>query len=139
VVTLRAVFDYETGRSPLLVSTQDELAELIARVITLSEGETVPSIVELGVNDDNPYAFPTLQAGIGAEFGFVYELWSPSRATSSEQDTSGTVLFDYATHPQEIPAQHIVPLATVRAVLAAYLDHDGFIPDSFPDLQVCQE
>ncbi len=58
VVTLRAVFDYETGRSPLLINTQEELAELIGRVITLSEGETVSSIVELGVNDDNPYAFP---------------------------------------------------------------------------------
>lgn len=139
MVTLRAVFDYETGRSPLVVSTHDELSELVTRVIALSEGETVASIVELGVNDENPYAFPALQAGIGAESGFVYELWNPSRATVGEPDAVGTVLFDYAAHPQEIPACHIVPLATVRAVLKAYLEHDGFIPENFPDLQPVED
>lgn len=134
MVALRAVFDHETGRSPVLVSTHDELSELITRVIELSEGETIPSIVELGVNDDNPYAFPALQAGISAESGFVYELWNPSRATLGEQDARGTVLFDYAAHPQEVPARHVVPLDTVRVVLAAYLEHGGQIPPDFADL-----
>lgn len=134
MVALRAVFDHETGRSPVLVNTRDELSELITRVIALSEGETIPSIVELGVSDDNPYAFPALQAGISAESGFVYELWNPSRATLGEPDATGTTLFDYVAHPQEVPARHVVPLDTVRAVLVAYFEHGGFIPDDFAEL-----
>ncbi|WP_197288614.1 Imm1 family immunity protein [Nocardia sp. NRRL S-836] len=138
-MTLRAVFDFESGRSPLLVSTHDELSELVARVIALSEGETIPSIVEIGVDAENPYAFPALQAGIGPESGFVYELWNPSRATAGDPEAGGTVLFDYSAHAQEIPARHVVPLSTVRSVLTAYLDHGGFIPADFPALQVVED
>ncbi|MEU7480821.1 Imm1 family immunity protein [Lentzea sp. NPDC042327] len=125
--------------SPLLVSTHDELAELIAQVIALSEGESIASIVEIGVDDENPYAFPALQAGIGPESGFVYELWSSSRATIGASDADGTVLFDYAGHVQEIPSRHVVPLAAVRAVLSAYLEHDGFIPPDFAALHEVED
>lgn len=132
MATLKAVYDHETGESPLLITTQDELSELITRVIEL-DGGPVPSIVELAVNED-PYGFPHLYAGIGADSGFVQEYWDPARTTLGDQTATGTTLFDFANHTQEIPAQQVVPLAIVRVVLAAYLEHGGHIPADFAEL-----
>jgi hypothetical protein len=132
VATLKAIYDHETGASPLLITTQEELAELIGRVMEL-DGGPVPSIVELAVNDD-PYGHPHLYAGIGAESGFVQEYWEPARATLGDRAATGTTLFDFADNTQEIPAQQVVPLKIVRAVLAAYLEHGGHIPADFAEL-----
>jgi hypothetical protein len=45
------------------------------------------------------------------------------------------VLYDYMGNGEDIPALHVVPLDTVRAVLTAYLDHDGIVPDDDPHLR----
>ncbi|GLY53830.1 Imm1 family immunity protein [Lentzea sp. NBRC 102530] len=134
MATLKAVFDHETGASPLLITTPEELAELITRVGEL-DGGPVPSIVELAINDD-PYGHPHLYAGIGVESGFVQEYWEPARATIGDQTAAGTTLFDFADNPQEIPARQVVPLDIVRAVLTAYLEHGGRIPADFADLHL---
>ncbi|MGI5504317.1 Imm1 family immunity protein [Lentzea sp. CA-135723] len=132
MATLKAVYNHETGASPFLIATQEDLNELIIRVIEL-EGGPVPSIVELAINDD-PYGFPHLYAGIGAESGFVQEYWDPARATLGDQAATGTTLFDFADNTQEIPVRQVVPLEIVRAVLAAYLEHGGRIPADFAEL-----
>ena len=136
MATLKAVFDHETGASPLLITTREELAELIIRVIEL-DGGPVPSIVELAINDD-PYGFPHLYAGIGAKSGFVQEYWDPARATLGDQMAAGTTLFDFADNTQEIPTRQVVPLEIVRAVLTAYLEHGGRIPADFADLHLVE-
>lgn len=83
---------------------------------------------------DDPYGFPNLYTGIGTEPGFVHEYWNPPRSTVGDQNAPGNVLYDLQGNGTEIPAHQEVPLFTVRAVLAAYLDHGGLIPEDFPDL-----
>jgi len=43
-------------------------------------------------------------------------------------------MYDYMANATEIPAREEVPLTTVRAILAAYLDHGGAIPGDFQGL-----
>jgi hypothetical protein len=44
------------------------------------------------------------------------------------------VVYDFQGHETLVPASYEVPLGTVRAVLAAYLDHGALIPEDFPYL-----
>lgn len=84
---------------------------------------------------DDPYAFPIVEAGIGAERGFVRVNGADAlRTTQGDRDAAGTVRYDLQGQETLIPARTEVPLATVRAVLGAYLEHGGLIPDDFPDL-----
>ncbi len=133
MATLKAIYDRETGDSPVLIRTQDELSALVDRVSTYSAGNPCASIVEISVADD-PYGFPTMYAGIGRTAGYVHEYWDPARATIGERDATGNALFDLQGNGQEIPVYQLVPLTIVRAVLAAYLEHGGLIPEDFPEL-----
>ena len=57
-----------------------------------------------------------------------------SPAASRDPDAAGDRLYDFQGHGEDVPVRLEVPLSTVRAVLTAYLDHDGLVPDDFPDL-----
>ncbi|KOV84810.1 hypothetical protein ADL03_15395 [Nocardia sp. NRRL S-836] len=130
---MKAIFDRESAQSPVLINSREELSALIDGVIELPGDKPVPAIVELAVTED-AYGFPHLYAGIGAESGFVHELWNPARATLGNRNATGTELFDFAANTQEIPAEQVVPLETVRRVLTAYFEHGGNIPADFADL-----
>lgn len=134
MATLKAIYDHETGDSPVLLSTLDDLAALVERVSRYSAQHPYASIVEISVAGD-PYGFPTLYVGIGAEHGFVHEYWDPTRATIGDQNATGKVIYDLQGNGTEIPARQQVPLQTVREVLTAYLAHDGLLPADFPALR----
>ncbi|CCH29313.1 Imm1 family immunity protein [Actinosynnema sp. NPDC047251] len=133
MATLSAIFDHETGSTPLEITTHAELAELVDRVTRLTGGP-VPSIAEITVAED-PYGLPMLYVGIGEDRGFVQELGNPPRATVGDPDATGDILFDYMANTQEVPAWQVVPRETVITVLTAYLDHDGLIPPDHPHLR----
>lgn len=140
MATLKVWFDQEpdndlgTGDPAVLVSTAEELSVFIDRVSTLATGQSCPSVIEVSVADD-PYAFPIVEAGIGAERGFVRVNGADAlRITQGDPDAAGTVRYDLQGQETLISAKTEVPLATVRTVLTAYLEHDGVIPDDFPDL-----
>lgn len=135
MATLKAIYDRETGDSPVVIRTHEELSSLVDKVSAYSSDHPCASIVEISVADD-PYGFPNLYAGIGPTSGFVQEYWDPPRATIGNRDASGVVVFDLQGNGTEIPAFQEVPLATVRAVLAAYLEHGGSIPADFAGLHL---
>ncbi|KOV81558.1 hypothetical protein ADL03_28670 [Nocardia sp. NRRL S-836] len=116
-----------------MISTVDELTALVERVSAYSARHPHASIVEISVAAD-PYSFPTLYAGIGAENGFVQEYWNPSRSTIGDQGATGTVIYDLQGNGTEVPAVQQVPMEIVREVLEAYLGHDGVLPANFPAL-----
>jgi hypothetical protein len=116
------------------IRTHDDLDLLVNRLHALAVAGSVPPLAEIVVAQD-PYTKPYLYLGIGVDCGWVREPGEPDRWTVGPTDTTGTVLYDYVGHGQDIPARHVVPLPTVRAVLAAYLDHDGVVPDGDPHLR----
>lgn len=120
--------------APVVVRTQQELTALIDRISAASAGQQVSSMVELS-RVDGPWGFQIVTAGIGPHRGFVQVSGEPAyRTTVGDGDARGEVVYDYMANVTEIPAQEEVPLATVRVVLAAYLDHCGVIPEDHPDL-----
>ena len=140
MATLKVWYDQEPendlsdGDPAVLVSTQEELSALIDRVSTFAVGQPCPSVIEVSIADD-PYAFPIIEAGIGAERGFVRVNGANAlRATLGDPNANGTVLYDLQGQEAIIAASAEVPLSAVRAVLASYLDHGGLIPDDFPGL-----
>lgn len=140
MATLKVWYDQEPdndlgdGDPAVLVSTHEELSAFIDRVSALATGQPCPSVVEVSIADD-PYAYPIVEAGIGAERGFVRVNGAGAlRATQGDPDAVGTVRYDLQGHEALIPAGSEVPLSAVREVLAAYFDHGGLIPDDFPGL-----
>lgn len=133
MATLKAVYDHETGASPLLIRTHEELSSLVDALSAYSANHPCASIAEVAIADD-PYGFPHLYVGIGKDFGFVQEYWNPARSTMSKGSATGKIEFDFAGNTQDIPASQVVPLATVREVLAAYFEHGGLIPEDFAAL-----
>jgi hypothetical protein len=134
VATLKAIYDQESGRAPILIRTQEELEAMIDRVRAYSTGYPCPAIVELTVVED-PWGSPRLYAGIGEDRGYVQELWNPSRTTLGNSVAQGVVVYDLQGNPTDVPAEQEVPLSTVRVVLAAYLANGGRIPADFTGLQ----
>jgi hypothetical protein len=132
VATLSAIFDHETGSTPLVVATHEELTALVDRLTRLTGGP-IPSIAEITVAED-PYGHPALYVGLDKDHGFVQELGNPPRATLGDPDVTGDTLFDYVAHTQEIPKSQVVPRDVVIDVLTAYLDHSGVIPADNPHL-----
>lgn len=134
MATLSATFDRETGDNPLLIRTRDDIDLLVDRLRDLAVRNPVPPLAEVVVAED-PYHAPYLYVGIGDDAGWVREPGDPDRWTAGPSTAAGTVVYDYMGNGEDIPARHVVPLATVRAVLTAYLDHDGFVPDDDPHLR----
>ncbi|KOV79912.1 hypothetical protein ADL03_35625 [Nocardia sp. NRRL S-836] len=127
------------GEPAIIVQTHEELSALIDRVSTRSATQPYPSLVEVSIAED-PYGFPTVNAGIGAEKGYVrISGMDELRATQGTPDATGVRVYDFQGHETLIPASYEVPLDTVRAVLAAYLDHGGLIPADFPHLREVTE
>lgn len=126
--------DFYPGDPALVVRTREELAILLDRVSEQSARQPCPSIITLYVADD-PYRFPSVRAGVGADQGYV-QITSRTgrRATLGDTDATGDRVYDFQGHGEDVPMRHEVPLTTVRAVLTAYLDHGGLVPDDFPDL-----
>lgn len=126
--------DFGAGDPAIIVRTQDELTMLIDRVRAASAQQLCPSIITAYVADD-PYRFPSVRAGIGAEVGYVQiNSRAGRRATLGDTDAVQERVYDFQGHGEEIPVRHEVPLDVVREVLAAYLDHGGLIPTDFPHL-----
>lgn len=126
--------DYGPGDPAITVTTQVELTAFIDRVSTGSANQPCPSLVEVSIAED-PYGFPTVNAGVGADRGYVRISGADElRVTRGDPSVEGTVVYDFQGHETVVPASYEVPLSTVRAVLAAYLDHGGLIPENFPDL-----
>jgi hypothetical protein len=125
--------DFNPGDPAIIVSTHEELAALLDRVSEQSARQPCPSIITVYVADD-PYRFPSVRAGVGAEQGYVQVSSRTGRRATLGDDIVGDRLYDFQGHGEDVPLRHEVPLTTVRAVLAAYLDHDGLIPDDFPGL-----
>ncbi|AXX28683.1 hypothetical protein KCV87_13640 [Actinosynnema pretiosum subsp. pretiosum] len=135
MVTLQAIFDRATAERPFLIRTQSDLDELVERVRAASADHPCPSIVEI-TNADDPYRSPVLNAGIGADRGFVHENWRPERATRGAPGATGSVAYDVQGNTADVPADREVPLDVVRAVLADHLAHDGRIPADHPLLNI---
>ena len=126
--------DFGPGDPAIIVRTPEELTELLDRVSTASAHQLCPSIITVYVADD-PYRFPSVRAGVGAEYGYVQvNSRAGRRATLGDAAATDERVYDFQGHGEEVPVRHEVPLSTVRAVLAAYLDHGGLIPDKFPEL-----
>ena len=125
---------YQRG-NPIIASTSDELTAAIDRISTESAQQPYAPVVEITVADD-PFSHPLVYAGLGRERGFVQiNGFDAVRATLGNPDATGEVVYDYQSHETKVPARQEVPLSIVRAVLVAYLTHDGAIPDDFPELQ----
>ena len=140
MATLKIWYDQEpendlgAGDPAVLVSTTEELSAFIDRVSALAADQPCPSVVEVSVADD-PYSFPIVEAGIGVDRGFVRVNGADAlRATQGDSDASGMVRYDLQGQEALVPASTEVPLDAVRAVLSAYLEHGGIIPDDFPGL-----
>lgn len=126
--------DYGPGDPAIIVATQEELSAFIDRVSARSTAQPCPSLIEVSIAED-PYGFPTLNAGIGANHGYVRVSGRDElRATQGDPNASGDVVYDFQGHETLVPVSQEVPLDTVRAVLTAYLDHGGLIPQDFPHL-----
>ena len=126
--------DYGPGEPAIIIATQEELSTFIDRVSAQSAAQACPSLVEVSIAED-PYGFPTVNAGIGAARGYVRVSGADElRATQGDPDAANNVVYDFQGHETLVPASYEVPLGTVRAVLAAYLDHGGLIPHNFPHL-----
>ncbi|MEU4802539.1 Imm1 family immunity protein [Actinosynnema sp. NPDC023587] len=135
MVTLQAIYDQSTAENPFLIRTQEDMDELVERVRTASAGHPCPTIVEI-TNAENPFRSPVVNAGIGADRGFVHENWHPQRATQGDPDATGVVVYDVQGNAADIPAIREVPLHVVREVLAAHLAGNGQAPEDSPDLHI---
>ncbi|GAA2664775.1 MULTISPECIES: Imm1 family immunity protein [Actinosynnema] len=133
-MALTAIYDRETGRSPVEIRTRAELDALVDRVRGLHVGSS-PVVVEFSVTGDE-WSYPILYAGIGRERGFVQEHGHPVRATLGDPTAKGEVVYDLTTHATSVPADQEVPLEAVREVLAAYLAGGGVIPPDHPRMQL---
>lgn len=123
--------DFSAGDPAIIVRTLAELAELVDKVSAASAHQPCPSIITAYVADD-PYGFPSVRAGIGAERGYVQVSGRDGRrATLGEASETGERVYDFQGHGEEVPVRQEVPLATVREVLAAYFEHGGLIPENF--------
>ncbi|MGW6932881.1 Imm1 family immunity protein [Lentzea sp. NPDC054927] len=126
--------DYGPGDPAIIVATHEELSAFIDRVSAQSAAQPCPSLVEVSIAED-PYGFPTVNAGIGADRGYVRVSGADElRATQGDSNAADNVVYDFQGHETLVPASYEVPLSTVRAVLAAYLDHGGLIPEEFSHL-----
>lgn len=126
--------DFGPGDPVIIVSDAAELNALLDRVSAASARQPCPSIITAYVASD-PYRRPSVRAGIGAEQGYVQVNSRDSRrATLGNAAATGQRTYDFQGHGEEVELRHEVPLATVRAVLTSYLEHDGVIPDEFPEL-----
>jgi hypothetical protein len=126
--------DFGPGDPAIVVRDQEELTVLVDRVSAASARQLCPSIITVYVADD-PYRFPSVRAGIGAEVGYVQiDSRAGRRATLGNQNATEERVYDFQGHGEDIPVRHEVPLDTVRRVLAAYLDHGGLVPADFPHL-----
>lgn len=131
--------DFGSGDPAIIVKTDAELTELVDRVSARSAHQPCPSIITAYVADD-PYGFPSLRAGIGAELGYVQvNSRTGTRVTLGNAAATGERVYDFQGHGEEVPLRQEVPLATVRAVLAAYLEHCGLIPDDFAALHPVEQ
>ncbi|WP_439661620.1 Imm1 family immunity protein [Lentzea sp. HUAS TT2] len=127
--------DYGPGDPAILVTTHEELTAFIDRVSERSGDQPCPSVVEVSIAED-PYGFPTVNAGIGPDRGYVRVSGADDlRATPGSPDAVGERIYDFQGHETLVPASCEVPLTTVRLVLAAFLDHGGLIPADFPHLE----
>ncbi len=116
------------------MTTQDELSAFVDRVSARSAAQQCPSLVEVSIAED-PYGFPTVNAGIGADRGHVRVSGADElRATQGDSEAISDRVYDFQGHETLVPASYEVPFDIVRAVLAAYLDHGGLIPVDFPHL-----
>ncbi|GAA3889833.1 hypothetical protein GCM10022243_63280 [Saccharothrix violaceirubra] len=127
--------DFGPGDPAIIVGTEAEPAALVDRVSAKSATQPCPSIVSMYVAGD-PYGHPSLNAGIGAERAYVRIGSRTSIRTVGDADAVGETTYDFQGHGEPIPRRHEVPLAIVREVLAAYMHHDGTIPEDFADLHV---
>lgn len=99
-----------------------------------SAAQPCPSLVEISIAED-PYGLPTVNAGIGADRGYVRISGADElRATEGDPDATGQLVYEFQGHEALVPASYEVPLDTVRTVLAAHLDHGGLIPAGFSHL-----
>ncbi|MEU4804253.1 Imm1 family immunity protein [Actinosynnema sp. NPDC023587] len=134
MATLSATYDRATGDNPMPIATHDDIDTFLTRLGALAATGPVPPLAEVVVAED-PYGPPYLYVGVGIDVGWVREPGEPDRWTIGSPDDTGTVLYDYVGHGEDIPAKHLVPLDTVRAVLIAYLTHSGNVPSDDPHLR----
>lgn len=126
--------DFSAGDPAIIIHAHDELIALLNRVSEQSGRQPCPSIITVYVADD-PYRYPSIRAGVGAERGYVHiNSKTGRRTTLGDTETPDHRVYDFQGHGEDVPVRYEVPLATVLAVLAAYLDHSGLIPDDFPGL-----
>ncbi|MEU4801275.1 Imm1 family immunity protein [Actinosynnema sp. NPDC023587] len=117
--------DLGPGDPAFIVTTEDELTALIDRVNATSAIQPCPSLIEVSITED-PYGFPTLNAGIGHDRGHVRLSGRDElRATRGDSTAAGTGVYDFQGHETLVPVSYEVPPATVRGVLAAFLEHGG--------------
>ncbi|GAA1314564.1 Imm1 family immunity protein [Saccharothrix xinjiangensis] len=133
MATLNVTYDRITGEHPFTIDTHQDVDVLLDRLRALADVGPVPPLAEVVVAED-PFGTPFLYVGIGKDSGWVREPGEPDRWTHGEPDATGTMLYDYVGHGEDIPTRHIVPLNTVRAVLTTYLDHNGTVPNDDPHL-----
>ncbi|SMC48371.1 Imm1 family immunity protein [Lentzea albidocapillata] len=62
--------DFNPGDPAIIVRTHEGLAVLLDRVSKRSARQPCPSIITVSVADD-PYRFPSVRAGVGADLGYV--------------------------------------------------------------------
>ncbi|GAA1315731.1 Imm1 family immunity protein [Saccharothrix xinjiangensis] len=135
MATLNAIHDTGPDIEPVLIHTQDELTGFVDRVRADSAEHDHPPVVEFTLAQD-PWGSPVLYAGIGRDRGFVQYLppGGTARATQGDPQATGMAVYDLQGQEHLVPAAQQVPLATVQALLAAYLAGHGVLPADQPEL-----
>lgn len=118
--------DDAPGDPAIMLDTADDVERFVDQVAQASAGQQVSSMVEVSFAGDDDA--PMLNVGIGASTGFVH--WLDDDAVMSVGDASraGTITYDYAGHPAEVPASAEVSLDDVRRAVREYLLTGGGRP-----------
>lgn len=111
--------DEAAGDPAIILTTTDDVDRFVRRVSQASASQSVPSMVEVSIAGDEDA--PMMNVGIGATAGFVHWLGDESSMSVGDPDKTGTVTYDYAGHPAELPASAEIPLEQVRQAVHEYL------------------
>jgi hypothetical protein len=104
---------------PMVIRTHDELDAVVERVLADSRDDAVPSMIQVGVEQDR--RAPVLEVGLGVDRGFVYYLSRDGGWTSGDRSLTGFVVYDYMANRREIPASVEIPIDGVRRRLRDFM------------------
>ncbi len=130
MVTLEAFYDPGPG-SGFVLSTPDQVDELLDRMVSESAEESVGLMAQVGRKEGEGWS-SALQFGVrAAQCGFVGYMGSKGEASAISDNgaTSPEMLaYDYQCHEREVPSNAEISLAMVRQAVHDYVASGGARP-----------